>query len=150
MQDHFRITTFHVGPAVASAIHSGFCDYIPVHLLTREAIAEYRRHLKDDGSIVFHITNRYFNVAPILASTGFTMNAKVGVGFGESGEYSYDTTWAIMAWDEQVFQILQEELKWVEIKKETVKNWRPWTDKYSTVIPILIDDMLDMLKKIMK
>ena len=32
MDDHFRITTFHVGPAVKYALGAGFCDYIPVHL----------------------------------------------------------------------------------------------------------------------
>ncbi|MFC1709821.1 spermidine synthase [Candidatus Omnitrophota bacterium] len=122
-------------------------DYIPVHLLTQEAIAKYRRHLKDDGIIVFHVSNRYFNIAPILASTGFTMNARVGVRLGASGRYSYRSTWAVMTWDEGVFKRLQEDLKWTEITKEMVKNWRPWTDGYSTVIPILFDDMLKKMKR---
>ena len=34
-------------------------DMIPTHLLTREAIELYLKHLKDDGILVFNITNKY-------------------------------------------------------------------------------------------
>lgn len=42
-------------------------DVIPVHLLTREALALYVRKLRPDGAILFHISNRHFNLKPILA-----------------------------------------------------------------------------------
>jgi SAM-dependent methyltransferase len=41
-------------------------DAIPVHLLTREALAVYRRHLRDGGVIAFHITNRYLDLASVV------------------------------------------------------------------------------------
>lgn len=41
-------------------------DAIPVHLLTREALAEYRSRLSPDGILVFHLSNRHLNLAPIL------------------------------------------------------------------------------------
>ena len=41
-------------------------DAIPVHLLTREALRAYRRHLKPGGVIVYNITNRFVNLAPQL------------------------------------------------------------------------------------
>lgn len=41
-------------------------DSIPVHLITREAMAIYRRHIKDDGIIAFHITNRFLSLAPLV------------------------------------------------------------------------------------
>ncbi|MFZ5831944.1 MAG: fused MFS/spermidine synthase, partial [Planctomycetota bacterium] len=37
-------------------------DAIPVHLLTREAMALYLRHLKPDGMLAFHISNRHFDL----------------------------------------------------------------------------------------
>lgn len=43
-------------------------DAIPVHLLTREALAVYRRHMAPEGALAFHITNRYLDLAPVLAS----------------------------------------------------------------------------------
>jgi hypothetical protein len=42
-------------------------DSIPIHLMTREAFASYVRALKPHGVIMVHITNRYFNLAPIIA-----------------------------------------------------------------------------------
>jgi spermidine synthase len=42
-------------------------DAIPVHLMTKEAVQLYLSKLRDDGIIVFNITNRYVNLTPILA-----------------------------------------------------------------------------------
>jgi spermidine synthase len=42
-------------------------DSIPIHLLTLEAVNIYLSKLKNDGVLVMHISNRHFNLAPILA-----------------------------------------------------------------------------------
>jgi hypothetical protein len=44
-------------------------DSVPVHLLTREAFAAYFRHLKPDGILGVHITNRYLNLAPVVTAS---------------------------------------------------------------------------------
>ncbi|HVH97336.1 MAG TPA: fused MFS/spermidine synthase, partial [Enhygromyxa sp.] len=41
-------------------------DSIPMHLITREAMAAYMRHLKPDGAIVFQATNRYIDILPVV------------------------------------------------------------------------------------
>lgn len=41
-------------------------DSIPIHLMTREALSVYRRHLSPNGVIVFHVTNRYLDLAPVV------------------------------------------------------------------------------------
>ena len=41
-------------------------DSIPVHLLSKEAAALYLAHLKPDGVLAFHISNRYINLEPVL------------------------------------------------------------------------------------
>jgi SAM-dependent methyltransferase len=41
-------------------------DSIPVHLITREAMAVYLRHLKPGGVIAFHVTNRFLHLAPVV------------------------------------------------------------------------------------
>ena len=41
-------------------------DSIPMHLITREAMALYTRHLKPDGVIVFQATNRYVDLLPVI------------------------------------------------------------------------------------
>ena len=49
------------------AVDAFSSDAIPVHLLTREALAVYMRHLKPDGLVAFHISNRYLDLGPIVA-----------------------------------------------------------------------------------
>jgi hypothetical protein len=41
-------------------------DSIPMHLVTREAMALYLKHLADDGIIVFQATNRYIDLLPVV------------------------------------------------------------------------------------
>tara|TARA_B100002019_G_C21245711_1_gene588133 strand:- start:306 stop:1352 length:1047 start_codon:yes stop_codon:yes gene_type:complete len=43
-------------------------DAIPVHLLTREAINTYIKKLKENGILVFHISNRYLDLEPVLGN----------------------------------------------------------------------------------
>jgi len=42
-------------------------DAIPVHLLTREAMDLYFRHLRPDGLLAVHISNRHLDLLPVLA-----------------------------------------------------------------------------------
>jgi len=41
-------------------------DAIPTHLLTKEAFAVYRRHLKPDGILALHISNLHFDLRPVV------------------------------------------------------------------------------------
>jgi hypothetical protein len=41
-------------------------DAIPTHLLTREALRIYQSKLADGGVLVFHLSNRYLDLEPVL------------------------------------------------------------------------------------
>ncbi len=41
-------------------------DSIPIHLLTREAVESYLDRLDDGGVLAFHVTNRYFDLPPVV------------------------------------------------------------------------------------
>lgn len=41
-------------------------DSIPIHLLTMEAVQLYLQHLKPDGVIAVHTSNRYLNLEPVV------------------------------------------------------------------------------------
>jgi SAM-dependent methyltransferase len=43
-------------------------DSIPVHLLTREALALYHRKLAAHGVILFHVSNRYLDLVPVITA----------------------------------------------------------------------------------
>jgi hypothetical protein len=45
-------------------------DVVPVHLLTREAVGLYLSRLNEGGAIVFHISNRYLELASVVAGVG--------------------------------------------------------------------------------
>jgi hypothetical protein len=72
-------------------------DSIPMHLITREAMAVYVKHIKTDGVIVFQATNRYVDLLPVVKrlAAEFGMEA-VNIGDSpdeEDGpEYWYSST----------------------------------------------------------
>src|SRR5205085_5662077 len=41
-------------------------DAIPVHLITREALAVYLRQVKPDGIVAFHLSNRFLKLIPVV------------------------------------------------------------------------------------
>ncbi len=43
-------------------------DAIPVHLLTEEAMALFLHHLRPDGVLAVHISNRYLDLQPVVES----------------------------------------------------------------------------------
>jgi len=72
-------------------------DSIPMHLVTREAMAIYVKHIKPDGVIVFQATNRFVDLLPVVKrlAAEFGMEA-VNIGDvpdGDTGaEYWYSST----------------------------------------------------------
>jgi hypothetical protein len=72
-------------------------DSIPMHLVTREAMAIYLKHIKPDGVIVFQATNRFIDLLPVVKrlASEFGLEA-VNVADepegGEGAEYWYSAT----------------------------------------------------------
>jgi hypothetical protein len=54
-------------PADALVIDAFSGDSIPAHLLTTEAVELYLDAIADDGALVFHISNRFFDFTPVVA-----------------------------------------------------------------------------------
>ena len=54
-------------------------DSIPVHLVTAQAMAVYLRHLKPEGIVAFHVTNRFLNLAPVVATIAASQNLHVAL-----------------------------------------------------------------------
>jgi spermidine synthase len=60
----FRTEEDRYGILVVDAFSS---DAIPVHLVTRQALALYLQRVRIDGLICFQVTNRYVDLKPVLA-----------------------------------------------------------------------------------
>jgi hypothetical protein len=73
-------------------------DAIPAHLLTREAMDLYLRHLRPDGALIVHISNRYLDLGPVirgLASyAGFQV---VQINTEKSEGEHYATQWMVLS-----------------------------------------------------
>jgi SAM-dependent methyltransferase len=72
-------------------------DSIPMHLVTREAMAIYLKHLKPDGVIVFQATNRFVDLLPVVkrlaAEFGLqAMNVADAPDGADGAEYWYSST----------------------------------------------------------
>jgi spermidine synthase len=72
-------------------------DSIPMHLVTREAMALYVKHIKEDGVIVFQATNRFVDLLPVVkrlaAEFGLEAYNVSDVPSGTEGkEYWYSST----------------------------------------------------------
>ncbi|HEX9395124.1 MAG TPA: fused MFS/spermidine synthase [Burkholderiales bacterium] len=72
-------------------------DSIPMHLVTREAMALYVKHIKPDGVIVFQATNRFIDLLPVVKrlASEFGLEA-VNIGDvpdnADGAEYWYSST----------------------------------------------------------
>ena len=68
-------------------------DSIPMHLVTREAMALYVRHLADDGVIVFQATNRYIDLLPVVKRLASEFGLEAVIVSDQPGESSGAEYW---------------------------------------------------------
>jgi len=112
-------------------------DAIPVHLLTREAFEVYVRHIKPDGILAVHISNRYLSLGPVVARNAVDLG-KIGMlvsDDGETEEYYSSSDWILISSDRTIFG---DQLFKGSTLAKTKPGLRPWTDDYSNLIQILI------------
>jgi SAM-dependent methyltransferase len=112
-------------------------DAIPVHLLTREALALYRRHLQPGGVIVFHVSNQYINLEPVVAAiaedAGMKAESVHSRGDEQNGYYYAD--WILVTANETLLS--QPEIVNNGFPTPLEADVRLWTDNYSSVFPLL-------------
>jgi len=115
-------------------------DSIPCHLLTREAVAIYLQHLKEDGILVFHITNNYLDLEPVLGNLAKQDNLlSCYIYQGKSSSYVAMTRNAQLM-DELIRFIKSKRDKYPEVDaRQTVVNPRLgiWTDDYISLLNVL-------------
>jgi hypothetical protein len=75
-------------------------DAIPVHLLTKEALEVYGRHLKTNGIIAVHISNHYLNLEPVVANLARHFDYKLAsISHDEPDSETDDEDWEGAWWD---------------------------------------------------
>lgn len=112
-------------------------DFMPLHLVTQEALQLYQQKLKPGGLLVFNITNRLFDLRPVLGRLGESLRLSMAWGNGQiSGGNSLETgrfnsMWFAFAQSPaQRDQLLQLNLWSPYEVPEAFQQHAPWTDDY--------------------
>jgi hypothetical protein len=112
-------------------------DAIPLHLLTIEAIALYKKHLAPNGIVAFHVSNQYLNLAPEIAQLAIAANmpSRLIESPGDESTGAYRSTWVLLSNSPTFFD--RPEIAPAAAETPTKPRLRPWTDDYSSLLPIL-------------
>ncbi|WP_104105406.1 fused MFS/spermidine synthase [Nocardioides sp. 616] len=108
-------------------------DAIPVHLLTREAFGGYADALAEDGVLLVHISNRMFDLEPVVAAAADELGWSTLVGEAEGTGDELSSTWVALAPDRASLGTLVEHPDWRSPHEERVA----WTDDFSSVLSVL-------------
>jgi SAM-dependent methyltransferase len=113
-------------------------DAIPVHLLTSQAVGVYLRHLKPDGILAVHISNRYLDLVPVVeqAARHYSLEARRIENRDDDDAGVYRSDWMLLSASPRVFE--SELLK--DAGEETDDDDSQvglWTDDYSNLYRIL-------------
>jgi len=116
-------------------------DSIPVHLLTREALALYVDKLDPHGLIAFHITNPFFDFGPVLAALAKDADLAclkredLDVSAEERARGKKESQWVVMARDAADLAHLAADPRWEEAKARP--GTEVWSDDFSSVLSAL-------------
>jgi hypothetical protein len=113
-------------------------DAIPVHLMTVEAMQLYFRKLAPGGILAVHVSNRYLDLAPVVAATAGRTDFVSILQFHVpdeaarriSGEMAL-SRWVLVARRMSDFGPLASDHRWVRLDPD---SGTVWTDDYSNVL----------------
>ena len=110
-----------------------------MHLLTAEAWWTLVRHLNPDGVLAFNVTNRYLDLAPVVAEAA-AANGFTGIIVDDAGEqedYYSPSNWILVSRTPALFEHANFQDKFAISKLMRKPGFRGWTDDYSNIVQIL-------------
>lgn len=114
-------------------------DAIPLHLMTREAIAIYRRALRPGGVLLAHISNRHVLLEPVLAALADDAHMlaigrdELDVDLGEREAEKASSHWVCLSesW-EALESIVPKNKQWRKLPPPA--HQKVWTDDFANVL----------------
>jgi len=111
-------------------------DSIPVHLITREALAVYLRHLKPGGVIAFHVTNRFLHLAPVVKRIAGEHDLHVALISDDAEDSDLARTdWALVTRDPDLLE--RPGIAQYAGEIESIPGLQVWTDDFNNLFRIL-------------
>jgi hypothetical protein len=120
------------------AVDAFSSDAIPVHLLTAECAQVYWQHLKPDGLLLLHISNRFLNLNPVTRGLAEELGCyAVLIDSDDNDDWNVDyASWVILTNNEDFLAVTQVE--------EAIDPWpeddpKPivWTDSFASLYHVL-------------
>jgi len=120
-------------------------DGIPTHLLTREAIEIYLSRLAKRGVVLFHVSNRYYELRPVIKATARELGLHGAINIPPTRDklqpYQSSVWCVALARDPEDLQPLLS-LGWVRFGKDDgLNDMAPWTDDYINILAPLRENM---------
>jgi hypothetical protein len=111
-------------------------DSIPVHLLTREAMAIYARHISDDGIIAFHVTNRFLALAPVVQKLAVDQGLHAALIHDEAENLPWrKTDWVLVAKNKEMLQ--QPAIRHATTPITPIPSLGVWTDDFNNLFQVI-------------
>ncbi len=109
-------------------------DSVPAHLLTTEAMELYFDKLSADGMLVFHISNRYLNLEPLLSGLSRRQGLTSFIRKDEdnSAPGKYRSIWVVVGRNETALGSIPADSRWRKTQGDIV-----WTDDFSNILSLL-------------
>jgi spermidine synthase len=115
-------------------------DAVPVHLITREALALYRSKLREHGILTFNVSNDFVALEPVLGNlahdAGMACVARGDHRSGKDGLPETDASdWVVMARHTDDLRAVASDERWHDCRRSP--GSAPWTDDYSNLLGAL-------------
>ena len=111
-------------------------DAPPAHLLTEEAFAIYLRHLRPDGVLAFHITNRRVDLMPVVEGLADRFGFQIVRIFSpwNGDKLIFRSDWVMLTKNSTFVAAVANAFPPAEDKK---RNKVLWTDHYNNLFALL-------------
>jgi SAM-dependent methyltransferase len=111
-------------------------DAVPIHLLTREAVAIYQRHLRPGAVLAFHISNRYLNLEPVLELAALEAGLRsTAVVTDRDDQACTDADWVLLSSSPARFD--RPPFSTIGRPAAIDLSIRPWTDQFSGLFQVI-------------
>jgi MFS family permease len=111
-------------------------DSVPVHLITREALALYLRHVREGGIVAFHVTNRHLRLPPVVEQLARDQAVHaVLVHDAAVGSRLRATDWVLVARDAATLQ--HPRIAEAVVPFPQVPGLKVWTDDFNNLFDVL-------------
>lgn len=112
-------------------------DSIPVHLLTKQAFDLYLQHLKSDGILAVHVSNRILDLERVVFGLAAENDLPMlSILVGKDGPGTSTSRWALLTTNQVFLDDLSAQGHTV-LSEAATQPVRLWTDDYSNLFQIL-------------